>query len=61
MTDEQRRRALEPFFTTRVSGEGSGLGLAIVAQIVEAHEGSIAIDSKLHAGTEVRVTLSSST
>jgi signal transduction histidine kinase len=55
MTDEQRKHALEPFFTTRAAGEGSGLGLAIVAQIVEAHEGSIAIESRLEQGTEVRV------
>ncbi len=36
---------------------GAGLGLAISKAIVEAHRGSIAIDSTLNAGTVVRVKL----
>ena len=36
---------------------GAGLGLAISKAIVEAHDGSIAIDSTLNAGTVVRVKL----
>jgi heavy metal sensor kinase len=36
---------------------GAGLGLAISKAIVEAHHGSIAIDSTLNAGTVVRVKL----
>ncbi len=34
-----------------------GLGLAIVTAVVEAHGGSIEVDSKLGRGTTVRVTL----
>jgi two-component system OmpR family sensor kinase len=36
---------------------GSGLGMAIVAQIVQAHHGTVTFDSTVHAGTTVTVLL----
>ena len=39
------------------SAEGSGLGLFLVAKIIEAHEGSVEIDSREGVGTTVRITL----
>lgn len=36
---------------------GSGLGLAIVKQIIDAHEGSIEVESKVDKGSTFRVTL----
>jgi two-component system OmpR family sensor kinase len=36
---------------------GAGLGLAIVAAIVEAHDGTVAVDTEPGAGTTFRVTL----
>ena len=47
----------EPFFTTKPEGKGTGLGLAICRRVVEAHHGSIAIDSRLGEGTTVRIML----
>ncbi|MEO8272777.1 MAG: HAMP domain-containing sensor histidine kinase [Chloroflexota bacterium] len=38
-------------------GSGSGLGLAIVRSIVEMHNGTVAVESRLGAGTTFRVTL----
>ena len=56
MRDETRRRALEPFFTTKVD-VGSGLGLATVRGTVEGWRGRVNIDSPLGVGTTVDVYL----
>ena len=45
----------EPFFTT--SRTGSGLGLALARNVVEGLGGAIAIESRHHVGTTVRITL----
>lgn len=50
-----RKRALDPFFTTRPAG--TGLGLAIVARVVDAHGGQLTIRSAPGAGTEVAMVL----
>ncbi len=50
-----RDNIFEPFFTTRENG--TGLGLAIVQQLVECHEGTVEVKSKLGEGTVFTVTL----
>jgi len=50
MTEEVKKRCLEPFFTTK-TGKGTGLGLSIVYGIIGRHKGSIDIDSKPGEGT----------
>jgi DNA-binding response OmpR family regulator len=50
MTEEVKRRCIEPFFTTK-GKRGSGLGLSMVYGIVERHAGTMAIESILGHGT----------
>lgn len=53
MDEETKRRALEPFFTTK--GErGTGLGLAMVYGIMQRHDADIEIDSTVGVGTAMR-------
>ena len=52
-----RERALEPFFTTKPSGQGTGLGLAVAANLIQASGGGIVLDSAPGQGTTVRITL----
>ncbi len=54
MSEEIRRKCLEPFFTTRVN-KGSGLGLSIAYGIIERHHGEIAISSEEDQGTTVQI------
>jgi two-component system sensor histidine kinase HydH len=44
-------RIFEPFFTTKV--DGTGLGLAITRKIIEAHDGTMKVESRPGAGTTV--------
>ena len=55
MDAETQRRAFEPFFTTRA--RGTGLGLSICQKMVEAHGGTISIESIPGKGTASIVTL----
>ena len=61
MSEEEQERALQPFgqakpVTTRKYG-GTGLGLPITKGLVEAHGGTLTINSRAGYGTLVRIVL----
>jgi len=56
MSEDVRRRALEPFFTTK-DGHGTGLGLAQVHRFVSETRGRMTIDSAPGKGTRVTLYL----
>jgi signal transduction histidine kinase len=54
---ESLSKIFDPFFTTKDVGKGSGLGLFIVHEIIEEHDGCIAVDSKPDEGTTFLIRL----
>ena len=61
LTPEQQSRVFERFYRvdqsrTRTGAEGSGLGLSIVQAIMEAHHGTVEIESELGRGTTFTLT-----
>jgi signal transduction histidine kinase len=55
MTEEVRARIFEAFFSTRPGG--SGLGLPTTRKIVEAHEGTIRVQSEPGKGSQFTIRL----
>jgi len=52
---EHLPRLFSPFFTTKK--DGTGLGLAITRRIIQQHDGSITVESKVNEGTTFQVFL----
>jgi signal transduction histidine kinase len=61
MAEDVRAKAFEPFFTTKEIGKGSGLGLSMVHGVAVQSGGNVYLDSRLGAGTTVRLYLPRST
>ncbi len=57
MTDEERQKIFDPFYTTKKVGAGTGLGLSITYGIVERHGGTIAVNSVKNEGAEFIIKL----
>lgn len=56
--EEIQDKILQPFFTTKPTGEGTGLGLSLSYDIiVKGHAGTIAIESKEGEGSEFIIRL----
>ena len=57
MSSDVMARALEPFFTTKPSGQGSGLGLSQVYGFVRQSAGFLQLASTANQGTTVKLFL----
>ena len=57
ISEENLKRVLDPFFTTKEVGEGTGLGLSIAHSIIEAHGGNLSVESPDIKGAKVIVSL----
>ncbi|RJP23551.1 MAG: PAS domain S-box protein [Candidatus Abyssobacteria bacterium SURF_5] len=55
IAEDNLPKVQEAFFTTKI--RGTGLGLPICKKIIEAHEGSMLIRSKVNEGTAVEIVL----
>jgi two-component system NtrC family sensor kinase len=54
---EDLARVFDPLFTTKPPGKGTGLGLPILREIVEAHGGTVHLESRPGEGTTAVVRL----
>lgn len=57
MSEEVRRRCLEPFYTTKARGISTGLGLALVNASLRRVNGSMEIESRPGEGATFRLSL----
>lgn len=55
MPEEVRRRAVDPFFTTKPLGKGTGLGLSMTFGFVRQSGGYLVIDSAPGRGTAITI------
>ncbi|MGX5174556.1 ATP-binding protein [Aliikangiella sp. IMCC44653] len=55
LTESQKKKIFEPFYTSKK--QGNGLGLAIVYGVVLDHRGQIKVDSIVNQGSEFKISL----
>jgi signal transduction histidine kinase len=57
MTEEVRKRAVDPFFTTKPHGEGTGLGLSMAFAFIRQSNGHLNIETAPGKGTTIVIRL----
>jgi PAS domain S-box-containing protein len=55
MAEEVRRRAFDPFYTTKKRSLSTGLGLSVVMGVVRRYHGTVSLDSRPGGGTTVEL------
>lgn len=57
ISDEDKPKIFQPFFTTKESGKGTGMGLLVCKKIVEEYKGRVEFESKAGEGAVFKVVL----
>lgn len=57
MKDEEIKQIFKPFYQASDNKPGTGIGLSIVKGIIEAHNGSICVESQLNEGSSFNIIL----
>ncbi len=57
ISEENLSNIFDPFFSTKDIGKGTGLGLSVTYRIIERHNGSINVKSKVGEGTSFYISL----
>lgn len=59
ISDQQKEKIFQPFFSTKPEGQGTGLGLSLCKRIIDLHNGKIYFDSKKNIGTTFYIDIGS--
>lgn len=57
ISEENKKRITEPFFTTKEVGKGTGLGMSISYSILQEHNGDLIVESVIGKGTKFTIRL----
>jgi signal transduction histidine kinase/ligand-binding sensor domain-containing protein len=57
VSEQNREKILQPFFTTKPTGQGTGLGLSLSYDIVKSHGGDLTIESREGEGATFSIQL----
>jgi len=57
ISEEEKNKLFDPFYTTKEVGKGTGLGLAMVYGAVQMHKGIIEVESEVNKGTCMHIYL----
>lgn len=57
ISEEDRERVFDPFYTTKKKSGGTGLGLSVVKGIIEKHKGDIKMQNEPGKGAKVTIEL----
>lgn len=55
MSEDERKKMFEPFYTTKSGIAARGLGISVVERIIKRHQGVIKVQSKVEKGTIIQL------